>query len=627
MTDHAPSPLPAGEQALQRIAAAYRNGDMAAVIAQAQSLPAPVAAHETVRLLLGLALHASGRNDEAAGCFRRLVRERPTTPDYWNNLAITAQLGGALDEAEHAFRRALSLAPDDAQFHHNHGLLLARQGRWREARQCQFDAVERAPGFIDARLQGALACHVCGDLPGEEAMLQDVAHWPPQPAEQALSLATMLSTRGEQPVAFEVLDKAVLPSGEEGRLLAWRITAMRASLHERGNQLEQAGAELARLPMDAIAALPAGHEAVRCRIWSVRATVLAREGDHRGAAGLWQHILDHAPLAELRVTAAFGLAAARDKLRQHAQAWEALRLAHALQCEGVRHIVPQLLDEHAQSLPMVRHRVTRRARDAWTTLPAPRSGQSPVFVVGFPRSGTTLLEQMIDAHPDFRSMDERAFIYDLIERMEHAGQAYPGDLATLQADETRMLRQAYDGMVAKVLPDLGDARLVDKNPLNMLTLPMMARLYPEARFILCLRHPCDVLLSCYMLPFRSPSFMTLCSSLPRLARGYVQAFEQWLAHVGVFAPRVLEWRYESVVSHFEEHIARLGDFLGIEDTAPMAGFAEHAKAKGYISTPSYAQVTQGIRRDAVGRWQAYREYFEPVLPILQPMIERLGYGR
>lgn len=626
MTDHASPPLPASEPTLQRITAAYQQGDMAAVIALAQSLPAPADAHETVRLLLGLALHASGRHDEAAASFHHLVREHPTTAAYWNNLAITAQLSGALDEAERAFQQALSLSPDDAQFHHNYGLLLARQGRWREARQCQFDAVERVPGFIDARLQGALACHVCGDLPGEDAMLQDVAHWPPQPAEQALSLATMLSTRGEQAIAFEALDKAVLPVGEEGRFLTWRITAMRASLYERGNQVDQAKAELARLPMDAIAALPAGHEAVRCRVWNVRATVLAREGDHRGAAGLWQHVLDHAPLAELRVPAAFGLAAAWDKLHQHAQAWEALQQAHALQCGGVRHIVPHLLDERAQSLPMVEHRVTRRARDAWTALPAPRDERSPVFVVGFPRSGTTLLEQMIDAHPGFRSMDERAFIYDLIERMEHVGQAYPDALATLQADETRMLRQAYDDMVARILPDLGRARLVDKNPLNMLTLPMMARLYPEARFILCLRHPCDVLLSCYMLPFRSPSFMTLCSSLPRLARGYVQAFEQWLSHVEVFAPRVLEWRYESVVNRFDEHVARLGDFLGVEDTAPMANFAEHAKAKGYISTPSYAQVTQGIHRNAIGRWHAYREHFEPVLPILEPMMERLGYG-
>ena len=150
MTDHASTPFPAGEQALQRITAAYRQGDMAAVIALARSLPAPADAHETVRLLLGLALHASQRDDEAAACFRRLVREHPATPAYWNNLAITAQLSGALDEAEQAFRQALSLSPGDAQFHHNYGLLLARQGRWREARQCQFDAVERAPGFIDA---------------------------------------------------------------------------------------------------------------------------------------------------------------------------------------------------------------------------------------------------------------------------------------------------------------------------------------------------------------------------------------------------------------------------------------------------------------------------------------------
>jgi hypothetical protein len=128
-----------------------------------------------------------------------------------------------------------------------------------------------------------------------------------------------------------------------------------------------------------------------------------------------------------------------------------------------------------------------------------------------------------------------------------------------------------------------------------------------------------------MLPFRSPAFMTLCSSLPRLARGYVQAFEQWFAHAEVFAPRVLEWRYESVVERFDDHVQRLGRFLDIEDTAPMKRFAEHARAKAFISTPSYAQVTQGIHRKAVNRWRAYHDAFALVLPILQPMLERLGY--
>jgi len=167
---------------------------------------------------------------------------------------------------------------------------------------------------------------------------------------------------------------------------------------------------------------------------------------------------------------------------------------------------------------------------------------------------------------------------------------------------------------------------VDKNPLNMLCLPMIMRLFPHARIILCLRHPCDVLLSCSMQPFRSPAFMVLCSSLQRLARGYASAFEQWHRDVEIFAPHVLEWRYESVVSQFDEQVARLGQFLETADTSPMTRFAEHARHKRFISTPSYAQVTEGVHRKAVDRWQNYREQFEPVLPVLQPWIDRLGYS-
>jgi hypothetical protein len=159
----------------------------------------------------------------------------------------------------------------------------------------------------------------------------------------------------------------------------------------------------------------------------------------------------------------------------------------------------------------------------------------------------------------------------------------------------------------------------------MLCLPMIMRLFPHARIVLCLRHPCDVLLSCSMQPFRSPAFMVLCSSLERLARGYVQAFEQWYRQVEVLGPRVLEWRYESVVGQPEDHLARLGTFLDIADPSPMARFAEHARSKRFISTPSYAQVTQALHARAVNRWHAYREHFEPVLPLLRPLIDRLGY--
>lgn len=224
-------------------------------------------------------------------------------------------------------------------------------------------------------------------------------------------------------------------------------------------------------------------------------------------------------------------------------------------------------------------------------------------------------------------MDERAFIHELTERMEQVGQRYPDELANLSGAEVEQLRTTYYRMVGRVLPDLGQHRLVDKNPLNMLCLPMIMRLFPQARIVLCLRHPCDVLLSCTMQSFRSPAFMVLCSSLQRLARGYVAAFEQWFRQIEVFAPRVLEWRYESVVGNLDGHLAELAAFLEVADASPMARFADHARTKHFISTPSYAQVTQGIHPRAVDRWLGYREQFEPVLPLLQPMIDRLGYSR
>jgi len=232
---------------------------------------------------------------------------------------------------------------------------------------------------------------------------------------------------------------------------------------------------------------------------------------------------------------------------------------------------------------------------------------------------------MLDAHPDFQSMDERAYIHELIERMEAAGQSYPADLANLSQADADALRDTYRRLVSRVLPDLGGRRLVDKNPLNMQCLPMIMRLFPHARIILCLRHPCDVLLSCSMQPFRSPAFMVLCSSLQRLAQGYARAFAQWQRDVELFAPQLLSWRYESVVGDLDGQAARLAQFLDLADAAPMMRFAEHARAKRYISTPSYAQVTEGVHRKAVGRWQHYREHFAPVLPVLQPWIDRHGY--
>lgn len=618
--------MPASTHTLvESMVAAWNSGQAERVIELAAKASDVGVDDENVLALLGIAQQHTGRHPGAVKTFQRLVRMQQGVSAYWNNLGIACRLAGDLAASERALLKAKSLAPSDAEVHYNLGLLYIQQQRWSVARDVLLGAVEIAPRFVEARLEAAHACHVCGNIEDEEAMLEGAGDWPPQPAEQALVLASILSVLGSLKIALKVLSQAQLPAGTAAQAMRLRIAAQRVALHERNNQLDQAQFELQQLPLSALDALDAAAIGARVDVWRAHAMMALRERRHGDAAVLYQRVLDAAGDPEVVASAAFGLASAYDCQGHYRDAWKALGVAHATQVDIARKAAPELSGPDVQPLPMVTRTVDAQAYATWKPVAGPSMLRSPVFVIGFPRSGTTLLEQMIDAHPDFLSMDERGYVYQLIERMEHAGQRYPADLADLTQDDADQLRAVYRRLVDHTLPDLGRRRVIDKNPLNMLCLPMILRLFPDARIVLCIRHPCDVLLSCSMQAFRSPAFRAMCASLPRLARGYTEAFEQCCRHIDVLKPRVLEWRYESVVADFDAAVTRLGQFLEIEDASPMADFARHAREKQFIATPSYAQVTQPMNAAAVGRWEAYREQFEPVLPVLRPWIDRLGY--
>jgi tetratricopeptide (TPR) repeat protein len=610
---------------VESMATAWKAGDTQRVLVLAAQASDVEADDEAFLALLGMARQQAGDYSRAAQTFGRLTSIQPDVAAWWNNLGEASRQAGDLAVAERALSKARALAPGDADVLYNLGLLYIQQQRWALARGVLLDAARLAPRFIEARLEAAHACHVCGDLEGEEAMLEGAGAWPPQPASQALVLASILSILGRLEIALAVLAQARLPEGPAAHAMRLRITAQRVALYERNNRVDQARCELQQLPLDALDALGAGGIDARIDVWRAHAVMAMREGRPAVAAALFQRVLDVAADPEVVSNAAFGLASACDRQAQYREAWSALEVAHAAQMEIVRQAAPELSEASGQPLPMVSRSVDARAYATWKPVKGPSTARSPVFVIGFPRSGTTLLEQMLDAHTDFRSMDERGYIYQLIQRMEHAEQKYPADLAALTQLEADQLRSVYGRLVGRTLPDLGQRRLVDKNPLNMLCLPMILRLFPHACIVLCIRHPCDVLLSCSMQAFRSPAFRSMCSALPRLARGYTEAFEQCCGHIEVFKPRVLEWRYESVVADPAAAVSRLGDFLAVADASAMMDFAGNARRKRFIATPSYAQVTQPLNKAAVGRWMHYREMFEPVLPVLRPWIDRLGY--
>lgn len=600
------------EPSIASIVDALQTGQ--AVIAEQSARRRLGADHDDTEalLLLAIALSMQERGDEARDLYRRLAELEPVEPAHWNNLGTALRDAGDLEGAEQAYRRALVLKPDDAMVLANLGLLRWQLGDAVETRNLMTAANRLDPGLPEARIYGALACYECAETDVSEKLIGDHASWPYLGPVLEPDLATALMQLGHAEQAEQRL-RGLLTYPEAAPAARLRL----AALLERVNRLEEAEGLLQQTTA-VTAADGTEHMALR-------AALAMRQGRAAEAVVLYRGELANDGRAS-RATHWFALAKACDVIGDVVGTMQALGRAHELQLGHARRLVPELLMPETEPLDIVRYKVDVAGHAQRTHDPnAPACGQSPIFVVGFPRSGTTLLEQMLDAHPGLQAMDERAFLQDVIAAMQSRGLQYPEDLDRLTAADLERLRAVYWQRVSSVLKLAPGERLIDKNPLNLLRLPMIHRLFPHARIVLALRHPCDVILSNFMQSYRAPAFQVLCSSLDRLARGYVNAMQFWLHHAELFRPAVLELRYEDLLDDFATQSRRVATHLDLSDADALAKFQEHARAKGFISTPSYAQVVEPLNKKAVGRWQRYREYLEPVLPVLRPMIERWGY--
>lgn len=567
-------------------------------------------------MLLGMALLRQGRRDESIAIYGRLTDLAPGSAEHWCNLATALREAGRLNEAEAAYVCAQRLAPGDAQIHFNMGLLNMERALYVAARSHFLDAVDADPNFPDARIYGAMMCYECGDNPGAERLVAPWRQWSELTDELRVELAWLLTQLGDTEIGERLLEQALDSATERPRVLA-RLVLLR----ERVNRLDEAR-ELAKdlPPPESVGNDPAGIEII-----NAHAILAARGKDPARARELLLQLLKLIDSERKRSNLYFVLGHICDKQGDYVAAMDAFKKAHASQMETASQVMPELLDPSVEPLRISTFLISPEQHRRWKTLQGPSAEQSPVFVVGFPRSGTTMLEQMLDAHPSMRSMDERAFLQGVIERMNRLGLTYPDQAGELEQGQIETLREAYWKLTSNVVQLAPGQRLVDKNPLNMLRLPMINRLFPNAKVILCLRHPCDVLTSCYMQSFRSPAFGVLCSTLERLARGYVNAMRSWIHHAELLKPDLLIWRYESALEDFPGHVQRAGEFLELEDAAPLAQFHEHARNKGFISTPSYHQVVQPPNKKALGRWRHYAEHFGPALEILQPIMQHWNY--
>jgi Flp pilus assembly protein TadD len=542
-------------------------------------------------------------------CRQGLAANR-SNPDTLGSLAGTLRACGAREEAETACRAALTLAPSHVGACLTLGHLLLDRGEYAEALERFRIVVDVQPENPVGHTWLGVALDRNGDTDAAIAACTKAVEMAPADPEVHTGLADVL-WRARR------LDEAVRAFRQAVELDPMRLEprANLAALLENMSRLEEARNEadagLAYHPHDPYLNL-------------IAAQCVRRAGDREAALRRLEAVDVHSAPPDLKARIVCELGQLHDDLGDTARAFEAFREANAVAAASPQARLvdkARFLGEIAEARAVVPRLPAVADPDA-----APTVGDSPAFVVGFPRSGTTLSDQILDSHPGARTLSEKPAVDKAVQRLADSQVGYPAALESATPAEIAALRATYDAVASSFVRVAPGELLVDRYPLNLARLPAIWRMFPRARIVLALRHPCDVVLSCYMQHFSLNDAMASFLDLEDAARLYDSVMGLWRTCTEHLALDVHLLRYESLVEDFESEVRALLAFLGLPWSDRVLDFSEHARKRGDINTPSYHQVTRRIYSDSRERWRRYAEPLAPVLPVLAPWADYFGYS-
>ncbi|VXD01122.1 tetratricopeptide repeat-containing sulfotransferase family protein [Sphingomonas sp. 8AM] len=521
-------------------------------------------AHPKLRLLAAHARVATGAGEAAD--YEAIVAADPRDYRAWNNLGSARLAAGRVDEAVAAFDEAVRYAPNDVRLYINLAQALRDAGRFDVRQRVMRDAAALAPNDPEVQLELGTAEAACEN---------------PRAAEQAFRRAIALT---------------------DGYTGAFVELGLLLESVNRIDELEQVVDALAARAPDAI------------ELDFLRAWVARRRGNVAEALALAERVPDEIhPLRRHQL-----LGDLYDRQGQPEKAFAAFTAMNAA-AQSLYPAAPG--DTYRDRLGVISARLTSERVASWHPVAPDPHRAAPVFVVGFPRSGTTLLDTLLLNVDGVHVLEEQPF---LALATQSTGLTEEG-LATLDDAGAAALRAEYFRQADAVTPP-GTQLLVDKHPLHMVRVATIRRLFPDAKIVLVERHPCDTVLSCFMANFRLNTAMRSFTTLDETARVYDAAFTIFERGTSLFPElKVHRVRYERMIADLEQELRGLLDFLGLAWQPHYADHRASALARGPVKTASYAQITEPLYTRALARWERYRQPLAPVMPILQPWIDALGY--
>ncbi|HEX3808408.1 MAG TPA: sulfotransferase [Rhizomicrobium sp.] len=527
-----------------------------------------------------MAALSASQIDRAIGLARTARARGLASPLLLNLTAYGAEREGRDSDALVDLRQAHALAPDDIAVLNSLGLCLARLGQMPEAIGKFDEATRLAPEFAPGHYNKGWALEDIGEIDAAAQSYELAAAHSANPADALGRLASLMARR---------------PDWAETRRLA--------------------GLALAADPQNAFATI------------AVASADLA-EKDYSAAEGRLSKLLTHPEIGSLEQARASMLLG--DVLDAQNRADDAFAAYTAGKNEMRRFYTARVGGPDTEAMPQRLARLTAYFTDASPGVWGHRSGDAPaekpptaahIFLLGFPRSGTTLLEEVLACHPQVVTSGER----DALAGPAHKYMSSAAGLDLLASGiSLDAARNAYWSAVEAFGIDAGGKIFVDKLPYNTINLPLISRLFPAAKILFAIRDPRDVVLGCFrqLLQINPANFEFLTlDGTARFYDGVMRLAELYRAKLTL---ELLETRYEDIVEDFEAATRRVCEFAGMEWVPAMQDFAGRAKTRA-IATPSASQIAQGLNRAGLERWRRYQTALAPVLPILKPWAERYGY--
>jgi tetratricopeptide (TPR) repeat protein len=569
--------------------------------------------HFGSNFLLGTLSAQIKKFDMAKQLLQKTIQIQPDNADAYNNLGNVQRELGEYQKANTCFEKAIQINPNFAQAYNNHGIALNELGEFQKAISCYQKAIQIQPDYADAHNNLGITLNELGEFQKAISCYQKAIQIRPDYAYAYNNLGNALKRLEEFQKAADYYKKAI------------KIKPNYTDAHKNLMQIFEKTNQEKELKNAILNAQNLIKDNSVIKLYE--GILLFRNEKYYEAINCLKKISFDSAGANLNKESSRVLTLAKcyDRTGNFDEAFNYFSKANnffLLQEKVKKFDKNKYLEDINKRIKFFKKLEVNK----WSNFKPFDKKPDPVFLIGFPRSGTTLLDTILRSHSMIEVLEEKNIVANLINSLNEISPHGLEDLKNLRINQIEKLRNDYFTFRESIVQNKNNSKLyIDKLPLNIIHVGEIVRIFPGSKFILSLRHPCDCVLSCFMQDFKLNNAMANFLNLHDSAHLYDAVMNLWIRYLSIFSINYHEVKYENLVENFKVTVQSVLKFLEIPWEDSVMDYLKTARNRDRINTPSYNQVTKSLYTHAKGRWKHYKKQTLNIYPILEYWIKKFDY--